>query len=179
MKRTIVHSLFAIPAFAISFTEFDKRWDTPSTACSANTIPKQIRQAYAGDHGMTISWNTNQKLSKPTVFYSIDSKHVYGSASSNISITYPTSSTYNNHVTISGLKSDTTYYYIPDCGNTTLSFTTSRKAGDGTPYSFAYVADLGMHLFCSHGSMQLLTMIEAPWAQMDSVLKSELEPQIP
>jgi hypothetical protein len=179
MKRTIVHSFFAIPALAVSFTEFDKRWDTPSTACSVNTIPKQIRQAYAGEDGMTISWNTNQKLSKPTVFYSAGkSGKLDHSASSDISITYLTSSTYNNHVTIGGLRPDTTYYYIPDCGNTTLSFTTSRKAGDGTPYSFAYVADLGMPPREIHGYTRLLTMIQVPWAQMALALLLDLEPRI-
>lgn len=144
MQFTVTQMLFAATVAAINFDHFDKRWDEPSNACSEDTIPKQIRLAYAGENGMTISWNTNQKLSKPTVFYSHNNKkHLDRSAQSDVSITYPTSSTYNNHVTITGLKSDTTYYYIPDCGNTTLSFKTARATGDSTPYTFAYVADLG------------------------------------
>src|SRR5439155_1497559 len=65
----------------------DKRDD-----CNADTAPQQIRLAYAGDHGMTVSWNTNQMLTNPTVDFGLRTDHLERSASSDISITYPTSS---------------------------------------------------------------------------------------
>lgn len=116
----------------------DKRDD-----CNENTEPIQIRLAYAGDRGMSVSWNTKQKLSKPTVYFGSRSDDLDGSASSDMSITYPTSSTYNNHVTITGLQPDTRYYYKPQCGDRAYSFTTARSVGKGEKFKFAMVGDLG------------------------------------
>jgi len=120
-----------------------------SEAATNATINSQVRLAYAGDTGMFVSWNTFVKLDNPTVQYGLNPKSMNQSASSNVSITYPTSLTYNNHVKITGLTPDTTYYYVPvgllKDNTTTLPYTfrTSRPAGDGTPYSVAVVVDLG------------------------------------
>jgi acid phosphatase type 7 len=124
---------------------FAKRHDTPTFHCTNVTVPTQIRLAYAGPAGMAVSWNTNQKLSKPTVQYGSSKGNLDQKASSDISNTYPTSSTYSNHVVIKGLDIDTTYYYVPQCGDNKnpLSFKTSRDAGDKTPFSFAMVGDMG------------------------------------
>src|SRR5215469_5534599 len=135
---------------------FAKRDDTPASCCNNNTAPIQIRLAYAGTDGMAVSWNTNQKLSRPTVRYGCDNQSLDQEASSDISITYPTSSTYNNHVVIKGLDADTTYYYVPQCGDTEnpLSFKTAREVGDGAAFSFAMVGDMGLSLsdsFCDIG----------------------------
>jgi hypothetical protein len=81
----------------------------PSEAATNATINSQVRLAYAGDTGMYVSWNTFMKLSNPTVKYGLTPNHLNESASSNVSITYPTSLTYNNHVKVTGLKPDTTY----------------------------------------------------------------------
>jgi hypothetical protein len=110
--------------------------------CNENTEPIQIRLAYAGDRGMTVSWNTKQQLSNPTVYFGT-SGDLDSSASSDISITYPTSSTYNNHVTITGLQPDTRYHYKPQCGDRAYIFTTARSAGNGNKFKFAMVGDLG------------------------------------
>ncbi len=70
-------------------------------------------------------------------------------ATSDVSVTYATSLTFNNHVLLSGLKPDTLYYYQPRdlLANETVygpySFKTARPAGDMTPYTIAFVADLG------------------------------------
>lgn len=119
-------------------------------AAAANaTMNSQIRLAYAGDAGMFVSWNTFDHLSKPTVHYGLSPDALNETASSDVSITYPTSLTYNNHVKLTGLKPDTTYYYLPGhllTGTDTsvpFSFKTSRSAGDGTPYTVAMFADLG------------------------------------
>ncbi|RDW92302.1 purple acid phosphatase-2 [Coleophoma crateriformis] len=118
-------------------------------AATNATINSQVRLAYAGDSGMVVSWNTFQHLNHPTVKFGLSPGNLSQTVSSNISVTYPTSLTYNNHVKITGLKPDTTYYYAPvgllKDNTTTLpySFRTSRPVGDSTPYSIAVVVDLG------------------------------------
>lgn len=106
----------------------------------------QVRLAYAGDTGMYVSWNTYAQLEKPSVRWGTESNSLNNVASSSISVTYETSSTYNNHVKITGLKPDTLYYYLPQhAGKDAKPFTfkTSRKIGDHTPYTAAVVVDMG------------------------------------
>ena len=116
---------------------------TSGSGCNANTNPTQVRLAYAGPGGMAVSWNTNQQLSKPSVSYGADKKNLDQVASSDVSTTYQSSSTWNNHVVISGLKSDTNYHYAPQCGNATYKFKTARDAGKDTSFKFAMVGDMG------------------------------------
>ena len=111
--------------------------------CNAKTAPTQIRLAYAGDQGMAVSWNTNEKLGNPTVYFGKDNRKLNRFASSHISTTYPTSATWNNHVVIKGLEPDTTYYYQPQCGNETHTFKTPRPAGEQVEFNFAMVGDMG------------------------------------
>jgi hypothetical protein len=116
-------------------------------AQDSNTWPMQVRLAYAGPLGMTISWNTFSPLSNPTVKYGLDPHSLDQTVSSNISITYPTSLTWNNHVGLQGLRADTVYWYQPQPCNSSspvYSFKTSRPAGDNTPYSVAIAVDLGL-----------------------------------
>lgn len=105
----------------------------------------QLRLAYAGDTGMVVSWNTFSQLSRPTVRYGLSLHDLRETAWSTVSVTYPTSTTYNNHVQLKDLKPDTLYYYQPEFSNSTTPYTfrTSRPAGDDTPYSIAVVVDLG------------------------------------
>jgi hypothetical protein len=119
------------------------RRDTPTFSCTEATNATQIRLAYYGPNGMAVSWNTNQKLSNPTVHYGSDADNLDKHADSQISKTYPTSSTYNNHVVIEGLKPDTVYYYQPQCGNVVQSFKTARAPGDDKPFNFAMIGDMG------------------------------------
>ncbi|KAM6493398.1 Metallo-dependent phosphatase-like protein [Amanita muscaria] len=106
----------------------------------------QLRLAYAGPTGMVVSWNTFSKLSRPTVRYGREPKALAHTAFSTVSVTYPTSLTYNNHVKLTGLQPNTQYYYLPEFSNSTVPYTfkTSRAAGDDTPYTVAFVADLGL-----------------------------------
>jgi hypothetical protein len=110
--------------------------------CDANLAPIQIRLAYAGEGGMAISWNTLQQINNPTVHYGL-SGNLDHSASSTISTTYQTSSTWNNHVTISGLLPDKRYDYKIECDKRAYSFITPRAIGKGTSYKFAMVGDMG------------------------------------
>lgn len=115
-------------------------------AChGSNTAPEQIHLAYASDRGMTVSWNTPSHLSRPTVRFGSSKWNLNRYAWSDVSVTYPTSTTFSNHVTLTELQPDTVYYYVPQCGDVRnpYSFKTSRPAGKGEPFVFAYVADLG------------------------------------
>jgi acid phosphatase type 7 len=38
-------------------------------AASNATTPMQVRLAYAGPNGMTVSWNTYEHLAQPAVYY--------------------------------------------------------------------------------------------------------------
>ena len=135
-----------------------------TSAAIANSNHSQVHLAYAGDTGMYVSWNTFEKLRNPTVIYGLSPRSMNKYATSDVSVTYPTSLTYNNHVKITGLKPDTTYYYVPigvyedgtpfedETASLPYTFRTSRPAGDGTPYSVAVVIDLG-----TMGSLGLTT----------------------
>src|SRR6266536_670037 len=113
---------------------------------TSTTTPMQLRLAYAGSTGMVISWNTFSQMPNPTVRYGRSPSALTERASSNISVTYPTSLTFNNHVKITGLQPNTLYYYQPENSNSSTPFTfkTSRAAGDGAPYSIAVVVDRGL-----------------------------------
>jgi acid phosphatase type 7 len=107
---------------------------------SVSSVESQLRML-----GMSVSWNTNSKLAKPTVFYGTDKTALIDVATSDHSVTYATSTTYNNKVKLYGLLPNTQYYYVPMCGDATkpLTFTTARTPGDKTPFSFAMVGDMG------------------------------------
>ncbi|KAK9384785.1 hypothetical protein V1515DRAFT_541334, partial [Lipomyces mesembrius] len=112
--------------------------------------PLQHRLAYAGTTGMTVSWNTYEQISEPTVYYGTNSWDL-SSFATGTSVTYVTSLTWSNHVNITGLMPDTQYYYIvsnTNCYNcselTPYTFTTARSAGDYTPYTVAVAVDLGV-----------------------------------
>lgn len=114
-------------------------------AASNGTTPMQIRLAYAGDTGMYVSWNTYLQPPQPTVQYGKHPAYLTQSASSNVSVTHQTSTTYNNHKKLEGLEPGSTYYYQPQHSNTStpFSFKASRPAGDHTPFVAAVVVDLG------------------------------------
>jgi hypothetical protein len=80
--------------------QFQRR-DTPAVSCNNATTPTQVRIAYGGPGKMAVSWNTNQKLSAPSVTYGLQMSSLNLSASSDISNTYATSTTYSNHVVLS------------------------------------------------------------------------------
>lgn len=111
-----------------------------------NLVPEQVRIAYAGCTGMTVSWNTYAHVQEPSVAWGLSPNDLSHVATSNISVTYETSTTHNNHVKIEGLKPDTVYYYLPihsSNGTEPYSFRTSRVAGSDTPFTVAVVVDLG------------------------------------
>ncbi|GFF72235.1 acid phosphatase [Aspergillus lentulus] len=148
----IASSILAAIAASTLFTDSIA---APTTEQNGS-YPMQLRLAYAGPHGMTVSWNTYSQLPHPTVCFGRSPKHLNRCVSSNVSLTYPTSTTYNNHVSITGLEADTLYYYLPQHSNATTPYTfkTSRQAGDQTPYTVAVAIDMGLM-----GAMGLTTSV--------------------
>lgn len=139
--RTSAVYLFAASALAAALPSYDDGYQTVNNAFD----PVQIRLSYQGPSAMMVSWNTFAQLKRPTVLYGLEPFVLYQAASSAVSVTYPTSLTYHNHVNITGLLPDTTYYYLPLGSNSTrpYQFKTARRAGDMTPYSVAVVVDMG------------------------------------
>lgn len=112
------------------------------------SLNSQVRSAFHGATGITISWNTYDQLLGPTVHYGLIPNQLNQVAVGNVSVTYNTSLTYNNHVAISDLLPNMQYYYLPDhlLANTDqepFTFTTSRPAGDMSPLHVAVVIDMG------------------------------------
>lgn len=136
-------ALAATLAVAAAQTYSNQSYFDGYETVNSSTYPVQIRLAYSGPTGMTVSWNTFSQLSNPSVQYGTDPNSLTNSASSSISVTYPTSLTYNNHVEITGLSPSTTYYYQPQGANQTYSFTTAKAAGDMSPFTVGVVVDLG------------------------------------
>ncbi|KAG9310506.1 Metallo-dependent phosphatase-like protein [Chiua virens] len=99
---------------------------------------------------MTVSWETHTQLESPQVWYG-ESPATVTSVATGTSTTYPSSRVYDNHVKITGLKPNTTYWYrvsnqnCAGCAYKALdTFTTAREAGDETPFTVAVVIDLGL-----------------------------------
>lgn len=130
-----------LAAAATVSAQFFDGYETVNSA----TVPVQNRLAYSGANGMVVSWNTFQKLAQPSVRYGLSPNDLNMNATSNVSYTYPTSLTYNNHVNITNLRSDTTYYYLPSGSTVTtpLNFRTAKAAGSATPFTVAVVVDMG------------------------------------
>lgn len=117
-----------------------------STPIPANKgAPTQHRVAFAGDNGMAVSWNTYEQLSNPTVWFGRSPEALNQYASSSISQTYQSSTTWSNHVKISGLAPATKYYYkvSNSADSQVYSFTTAPKKADSDPFTFAMVIDMG------------------------------------
>lgn len=92
-----------------------------------------------------VSYNTFKHEARPFIRYGLSPNSMDMIAYSETSVTYPTSLTYNNHVPLAGLRPNTKYYYVPHDSHTSTpySFTTSRVAGDPTPFTVAALVDMG------------------------------------
>ncbi|KAK9320483.1 Metallo-dependent phosphatase-like protein [Lipomyces orientalis] len=143
-----MRSVFVV-AFALASSAL-AQINVPGAVPINKLEPLQHRLAYAGPTGMTVSWNTYEKIDEPTVYYGTDSWDLSSYATGE-SVTFQTSWTWSNHVKITGLKPNTKYYYMvshTNCYNCSelspYAFTTAREAGDLTPYTTAVVIDLGV-----------------------------------
>ncbi len=95
---------------------------------------------------VTVGWNTYKQLSQPCVQYGTSPSALTSQACSTSSVTYATSRTWSNAVTITGLTPATTYYYkIVSTNSTVDHFLSPRVAGDKTPFTMNAIIDLGVY----------------------------------
>jgi hypothetical protein len=95
---------------------------------------------------MNVAWNTYAKQELSCVSYGTSSDSLTSKACSPKSQTYPTSRTWFNAVTLTGLEPATTYYYKIASGNSSVEhFVSPRLAGDNTPFNMDVVIDLGVY----------------------------------
>ncbi|KAK3486184.1 Metallo-dependent phosphatase-like protein [Neurospora hispaniola] len=110
------------------------------------TTPVQHRIAINSPTSVRIAWNTYKQLSQPCVQYGTSPSSLGSQSCSTSSITYPTSRTWANVVTINDLTPATTYYYkIVSTNSTVETFTSPRLPGDKTPFNISIVIDLGVY----------------------------------
>ncbi|KAK5999163.1 Acid phosphatase [Cladobotryum mycophilum] len=110
------------------------------------TTPVQQRIAVNGPHSISVGWNTYQKLDKPCVQYGPSASSLTQQACSSNSMTYPTSRTWSNSVTLTNLSPATTYYYkIVSTNSSVEHFFSPRVAGDKTPFAMNAIIDLGVY----------------------------------
>jgi acid phosphatase type 7 len=95
---------------------------------------------------ISVGWNTYEQLSQPCVQYGTSSDSLTLQACSSSSVTYPTSRTWSNSVTLSGLTPATTYYYQIVSNNSTVEhFFSPRVPGDKTAFAMNAVIDMGVY----------------------------------
>ncbi|KAK3941965.1 Metallo-dependent phosphatase-like protein [Diplogelasinospora grovesii] len=117
----------------------------PSKPADLST-PTQQRIAVNGPNSISIGWNTYTQLSQPCVQYGTSSNGLTSQACSTSSVTYATSRTWSNSVTLTGLAPATTYYYkIVSTNSSVEHFFSPRPAGDKTPFTMNAVIDLGVY----------------------------------
>lgn len=94
---------------------------------------------------ISVGWNTFEQLSKPCVQYGTAPDQLTSQACGS-SVTYPSSRTYSNAASLTGLKPATTYYYQIVSSNATVEhFMSPRLPGDTTPFTMNVVIDLGVY----------------------------------
>ncbi|KAK2606053.1 hypothetical protein QQS21_003571 [Conoideocrella luteorostrata] len=111
------------------------------------STPVQQRIAVNGPNSITVSWNTYKKLDKACVKYGGSDcslgKQICSTTSAQ---TYPSSRTWFNSVTITGLSPATKYcYQVVSTNSTRATFQSPRLAGDKTPFSINAIIDLGVY----------------------------------
>ncbi|KAF1952426.1 Metallo-dependent phosphatase [Byssothecium circinans] len=110
------------------------------------TTPVQQRLAVKGQNAVSVGWNTYQKLDQACVQYGTSSNALNSQTCSTSSITYPTSRTYSNTVTLTGLTPATTYFYkIVSTNSSVEHFLSPRVPGDKTPFAMNAVIDMGVY----------------------------------
>ncbi|KAK0609673.1 Metallo-dependent phosphatase-like protein [Bombardia bombarda] len=110
------------------------------------TTPVQQRLALAGPNAMTVGWNTYAAQSRPCVSYGLSAAALTQQQCSLESVTYPSSRTWANSVTLTGLTPSTTYYYkIVSTNSSVEHFLSPRTPGDKTPFAMDVVIDLGVY----------------------------------
>ncbi|KAI5248855.1 Metallo-dependent phosphatase [Aureobasidium subglaciale] len=110
------------------------------------TTPVQQRIAFKGPNAISVGWNTYEQFAEGCVQYGKSANSLTSQACSAQSLTYGTSRTWANSVTLSGLDAATTYYYKINSTNSSVNhFMTARAPGDKTAFNLDVVVDLGVY----------------------------------
>lgn len=148
-----------IPLLAITPAAFGA--DYPPIPADLTT-PVQQRLAVKGLDGMcktwsrtkrgltvlavSIAWQTYEQLNQSCVQYGTSNSSLTSQVCSSVSTTYPTSRTWANVVTLTGLAPATTYYYkIVSTNSSVDHFLSPRTPGDNTAFNVDIVIDLGLY----------------------------------
>ncbi|KJE98261.1 hypothetical protein CAOG_08251 [Capsaspora owczarzaki ATCC 30864] len=108
----------------------------------ATEVPTQIRLAFAGVGGMTVSWYTaNQPTATPYVTYGTSPVALTSQAQGSFT-TYGTG--FFSNVVITGLAPKTVYSYQIVGDMQIRNFTTAPLPGDTTPFTVGIVGDVGI-----------------------------------
>ncbi|KAI0480192.1 Metallo-dependent phosphatase-like protein [Xylariaceae sp. FL0804] len=144
MRSSVVVPLKWLPALAAGAMAAASYPPIPADL----TTPVQQRIAIDGPNSVSIGWNTYEQLSPACVQYGLAADALTSQSCSNSSVTYPTSRTWSNAVTLSGLTAATTYYYQITTTNSSVpveTFLSPRAPGDTTPFGMSAVIDLGVY----------------------------------
>ncbi|CAK7274711.1 hypothetical protein SEPCBS57363_006302 [Sporothrix epigloea] len=110
------------------------------------TTPTQQRITIHAENAVSIGWNTYEELKQPCVHYGLYPEELVWQECSLSSVTYPTSRTYSNVVTLSNLQPGLQYYYkIASTNSTIHQFLSPRAAGSKEPFNVAVVIDMGVY----------------------------------
>lgn len=110
------------------------------------TTPFQQRIAVNGANSISVGWNTYGPIDLACVQYGTASDNLTLKACSNSSLTYPSSRTYSNVVSLGDLTPSTTYYYKIVSTNSVIEhFVSPRTVGDTSAFAMAVVIDLGVY----------------------------------
>ncbi|KAM0205548.1 hypothetical protein ACHAQI_009108 [Fusarium lateritium] len=138
-SSNIAFGLFLLVAGTIAKVSF------PPIPADLST-PVQQRISLDGPNSVTIGWNTYAKQQKPCVNYGTSKDALNQQACSDISLTYPTSRTWANTVTLENISPATKYYYKIASKSTAVNqFFSPRLAGDKTPFAINAIIDLGVY----------------------------------
>ncbi|OAA66654.1 metallo-phosphoesterase [Niveomyces insectorum RCEF 264] len=141
-RRILSPATWAVPLLAACMADAANYPAIPADL----TTPVQQRLAINGRNSISVGWNTYTQLSKPCVRYGTAPDQLTAEACGDPPVTYPTSRTYSNAVTLTGLKPATTYYYQIVSTNSTIEHVLSpRLPGDPTPFTMNVVIDLGVY----------------------------------
>lgn len=95
---------------------------------------------------ISVAWNTYEQLNEACVQYGKSANSLTSQTCSTQSVTYATSRTWANSVTLSGLDAATAYYYkIKSTNSTVNQFMTARAAGDKTSFNLDVVIDVSSY----------------------------------
>ncbi|KAJ3539590.1 hypothetical protein NM208_g5424 [Fusarium decemcellulare] len=134
-----------VPIVSLLITGVAANVSLPPKPADLST-PVQQRLSLNGPNSVTIGWNTYAQQDKPCVKYGTSRGTLDKEACSDQSLTYPTSRTWANAVTLADLNPATNYYYKITSGNSSVEqFFSPRTAGDTTPFAVNAIIDLGVY----------------------------------